>query len=155
MMHERYEEAIRFVEEKQDLLPQHEASRLYFVKGMAWNARYEEALKINKMDADLCFLEAEKAYKEAVGLAPTKFDYAYNLAALYYNKVVLIQPDSLLGETQETEKDYDLFVKRAAETLETTLNLNESDRKVIDALEDIYRRTNQTEKLRLLQQPKG
>jgi len=46
-------------------------------------------------------------------------------------------------------------MQRATETLETTLDLNAADRKVIDALEDIYRRTNQTEKLEKLQNPKG
>ncbi len=153
MTNEYYEETITFVDEKTSILPESETGRFYFVKGLAWDARYQEALRLQLPDADFYFQETEKAYQKAVTISPTTFDFAFNLAALYYNKVVLIQPDSIPA-TDHTN-DYALFMQRATETLETTLDLNAADRKVIDALEDIYRRTNQTEKLEKLQNPKG
>lgn len=153
MTNEYYEETITFVDEKTALLPESETARFYFVKGLAWDARYQKALLLQLPDADFYFKETEKAYQKAVSISPTTFDFAFNLAALYYNKVVLIQPDSIPA-TDHT-KDYALFMQRATETLETTLDLNAADRKVIDALEDIYRRTNQTEKLEQLKNPKG
>jgi len=155
MSNEFYEETITFVDEVTMTLPEVETPRFYFVKGLAWDARYQEALRLKLSDADFYFQETEKAYQKAVSLSPTTFDFAFNLAALYYNKVVLIQPDSVAPQTDHT-KDYALFMQRATETLESTLDLNAADRKVIDALEDIYLRTNQTEKLEQLRgTPKG
>jgi hypothetical protein len=153
MTNEYYEETITFVNEKTAILPESETGRFYFVKGLAWDARYQEALRLQIPDAGFYFQETEKAYQKAVSISPTTFDFAFNLAALYYNKVVLIQPDSIPATNHAN--DYALFMQRATETLETTLDLNAADRKVIDALEDLYRRTNQTEKLEQLRNPKG
>jgi hypothetical protein len=154
MMNELYEETIHFVDEKVADLPTPEAARFYFVKGLAWSTRYEEALRLKLSDADFYFKETEKAYEQAVQLSPTTFDFVYNLAALYYNKVVLLQSDSL-ASTTDTTRDYALLIERATETLENTLDLNAADHKVIDALKDIYTRTQQTDKLNLLKKPQG
>ncbi|MFK7808507.1 MAG: hypothetical protein AB8F74_11950 [Saprospiraceae bacterium] len=148
MTNEYYEETIQFVNNKATVLPESEQARFHFVKGLAWDARYKEASRRNLPDADFYFKETEKAYQKAVGLSPKTFDFAYNLAALYYNKVVSIQPDSTPATAPN--EDYALFIQRATETLESTLDLNTADRKVIDALEDIYKRTNQQEKLEQL-----
>jgi hypothetical protein len=149
-----YEDTIRFIDEKVADLPTPEAARFYFVKGLAWSTRYEEALQLKLSDADFYFKETEKAYQQAVQLSPTTFDFVYNLAALYYNKVVLLQPDSL-PSANDLSKDYALLIERATETLENTLDLNAADLKVIDALKDIYTRTQQTDKLKLLKKPQG
>ncbi len=150
---ERYQEAITFVDEHLEDMPDQEA-KLYFIKGIAWNRLYEEAMAQHHRNATLYFKNSEAAYRKALSISPSSFDYAYNLAALYYNKALMLDTDE--GAPQTTEaREYALMIQRAEKTLEITMLLKSSDSKVIDALEDIYRRTNQTEKLLKLQKTKG
>ncbi len=147
MTHKDYEEAIHLIDDKLPLIDQSEVPRFYFIQGMAWNALYD-AVSGSRL-AETYFQKAEAAYQQAIALQPSSFDYVYNLAALYYNKVVTMAPDA------PQQQDYAQFMQKTIKTLEATQHLNAHDRKVIEALKDVYQRTNQTEKLRQLQQSKG
>lgn len=148
---ERYQEAITFVDDHLEKMPNQQA-KLYFIKGIAWNQLYDEALAIHQRDATLYFKNAELAYRKALSMAPSSFDYAYNLAALYYNKALMLDANQDELPTKQ-EGEYAQMIQRAEKTLEITMLLKSSDVKVIGALEDIYRRTNQTEKLLQLKKP--
>ncbi len=150
---ERYQEAITFVDEHLGLMSGLDA-KLYFIKGIAWNRLYDEAMASHQRDASLYFKNSEEAYRKALSISPASFDYAYNLAALYYNKALILDLNQNEPLTKETG-EYAQMIQRAEKTLEITMLLKSSDTKVIGALEDIYRRTNQTEKLLKLQKPKG
>ena len=152
MSNHYFEDLALFVNTHAHKLSTQEAARFYFVEGMAWNARYEEALQNKIAQADEYFQKTETAYIKALQLSPSTFDFAFNLAALYYNKVKLIQsPNYSLNKDSE---DYALFMQRAAESLENTLHINADNPEVISALKDIYQQSNQKEKLLLLQKSK-
>jgi len=142
---EQYQEAITFVDEHLDKMPDQQA-KLYFIKGIAWNRLYDKAMATHQRDATLYFKNSEEAYRKALDISPSSFDYAYNLAALYYNKALMLEANQKETLTKQSG-EYALMIQRAEKTLETTMLLKASDTKVIGALEDIYRRTNQTEKL--------
>ena len=140
---ERYEDVIQLVDEVLNI-PAHPKARLQFIKGMAANQLYEKINNRFPMEAESYFYLAETAFKEALQLSPSSFDYAYSLAALYYNRALLIDKKDK-SSTQAAA--YAHMIQRAEETLETTMLLNANNSNVIGALKDIYRRTNQTEKL--------
>ncbi len=139
----RFEEVIQLVDQKLDI-PGHPKARLYFIKGMAANQQYETISGRYPQEAETYFYIAEAAYRKALDLSPSSFDYTYSLAALYYNKALLLDQEDKSSTQSEA---YAQMIQRAEETLEITMLLNANNSNVIGALKDIYQRTNQTQKL--------
>lgn len=125
-----------------------EQAQLHFIKGTALEQIYWSDLEKGNIPTEADYLNAEKAYLKAVALAPTIFDYAYNLAALYYNKSLnsTFTPQG----TQKQQMAYHTILHKAEKALENTLNLDKQSKEVIKALEDLYQKTNQPQKLKAL-----
>lgn len=130
-----------------------ETAQLYFIKGNACDRAYYKLLERRSPEAENYYDQAEMAYLKAVELAPNTFDYAFNLAALYYNKALLISKKS--PQLAQSPNDYLLLFTKAEKALKNTLALDSSQQKVLLALADIYKRTNQNKKLLDLNITKG
>jgi len=150
---DRYLQVIQLVDQKLNLLSNH-IGKLHFIKGIAWNRLHDDAMLKGQTEVEEYFINSEACYKTALSFAPASFDYAYNLSALYYNKALLLSEEHK-DSTVVQEKEYARMIQCAEKTLETAMIIKSDDTKVIGALEDIYRRTNQTEKLLKLQNSKG
>ena len=130
-----------------------ETAQLYFIKGNACDRAYYNLLNQEAPEAENYYDQAEIAYLKAVELAPKTFDYAFNLAALYYNKALLISKKS--PQLAQSPNDYLLLFTKAEEALQNTLALDNSQQKVLLALADMYKRTKQNKKLLDLNITKG
>jgi tetratricopeptide (TPR) repeat protein len=100
------------------------------------------------------FAESVKAYKKAIELKPDYFDAIYNLGALYFNEGVRIfqEADKLTDMTKyaELQKEFEKMWADALPYLEKALELNGTDYNTLFSLKQLYSRTNQTEKLKLI-----
>ncbi|MCX6231563.1 MAG: tetratricopeptide repeat protein [Bacteroidetes bacterium] len=103
------------------------------------------------------FEKAEEAYKKAISIKPDYFDANYNLGALYVNSHISIITKA--NALSLNDKNYDVLKKQAdAELvkampyLEKSDELQPNDRVVLSALKDIYVRTNNLEKLKIVNQ---
>jgi len=148
----RYDQVISIIDTAIDQFDS-EVSQLYFIKGSTCDQAYATLLPQAPLEADHYFKQAELAYIKAVELAPTSFDYAFNLAALYYNKALLVSKEAT--PIAQIPKDQQLLFTKAEHALQNTLALDQDQQQVIHALADIYKLTNQNEKLLELKSSKG
>ena len=135
---DKYEEVIESLEAAIKLAP--ENYTLYFVKGQS----YENMEN---------FTEAESAYLKAIEMNPEYSDAIYNLGALHYNKA-----GEIFNEANDlpldAEDEYNaLASKGKAEMLEAqpyfekALDLLPEDQDLKNSLMEIYKRTDQLDKL--------
>lgn len=100
------------------------------------------------------FDEAVKAYQKAIEIEPGNFDANLNLGALYYNKAIEINKFMInLPLNEEAtylakEKERNALYKLALPYFEAAHNSNPSDIPTIQALKEIYAKTNNLEKVK-------
>jgi tetratricopeptide (TPR) repeat protein len=117
-------------------------------------------------DRQFAYREAEKSYKKAIELDEDYFDAIYNLGVLYFNEGIRIfeEADAKLRKnpTSAAFRDYEQEEKRFQEKwlmaqpyLETAMEMLGDDETnlevVVVSLMQLYARTNQPEKLELMQ----
>ncbi|MCP4553425.1 MAG: hypothetical protein GY834_15600 [Bacteroidetes bacterium] len=104
------------------------------------------------------FDESESSYLRAIELNPELFDAIYNLGALYFNKGVfyLTKADALPYGDKEYEplKELgdELLNKKALPYLEKALSIKGDDYNTLFSLKQIYSRTGETEKYKVVNQ---
>ncbi len=118
-------------------------------------------------DRQFAFREAEKSYKKSIELNPDYFDAIYNLGVLYFNEGIRIfeEADAKLraNPTSAAFRQYELDEKRFQEKwlqaqpyLETAMEMLGDDETnlevVVVSLMQLYARTDQPEKLEMMQE---
>jgi tetratricopeptide (TPR) repeat protein len=142
-----------------------ENQNLYF----AFAANYDRMAQDTTntlVDRQFAYREAEKAYKKAIELDEDYFDAIYNLGVLYFNEGIRIfeEADAKLRKnpTSAMFREYEQEEKRFQEKwlmaqpyLETAMDMLGDDETnlevVVVSLMQLYARTNQPEKLEVMQ----
>lgn len=105
-------------------------------------------------DYDEMIKLAEADYKKAIELKPDYFDALYNLGVLYNNKgVALNKKADMITDNAKYKEANDKATEefnKALPVLEKALEVNPKDRNTMYALKQIYARTQQTEKLKAI-----
>ncbi len=145
-----YEEAYQEAENAHNFFPSLKAE-LYFIQG----STYDRAFLASNEDSKTAFYfeRATKAYRQAISHSPNTYTYSYNLAALYYNKVLLLSPT--IEDSFERQEEYIKTIKEAKLALENAYQLDKKQESIISALEFIYERTNEVDKLESLKVSRG
>lgn len=117
------------------------------------NLHYAMGAKYNDLGY---FEESQSAYKKAIELKPDYFDAYYNLGALYNNTAadLLKEANNLpfdANEKYDTLKTKaDQLLKGAIPVLEAALKLKPDDKYTIQTLQQLYGKTGQTEKYKIM-----
>jgi Flp pilus assembly protein TadD len=102
------------------------------------------------------FNQAVSAYKSSIKLNPKYFDPNYNIGALYVNKAASINDDAnklpLDADAQfkKLKEEANQYLVQAAPYLEVATEILPNDLNTLYSLKQIYVRTNQTDKLKVL-----
>lgn len=130
-------------------------ANLYYVIG----SNYDNILRDTTLTTeakDNAFKQAQEAYKKALELNPDYFDVNFNMGVLLNNKAAELFVEAANTPFNENEK-YDLLLNEATEYLkkaEPYLNkayqLNPKDRDTLFLLKQIYLRTKDTEKFKVI-----
>lgn len=102
------------------------------------------------------FGQAEVAYKSAIKLNPKYFDPNYNIGALYVNKAASINdeanklPLDADAQFKKLKEEANQYLAEAAPYLEVATEIQPNDLNTLYSLKQIYVRTNQTDKLKVL-----
>lgn len=112
---------------------------------------YEEEERLSAFD------DSESSYLNAIRLNSEFFDAIYNLGALYFNKGVfyLTKADALpYGDDgyDPLKEEGDNFLSKALPYLEKALTIKEIDYNTLFSLRQIYSRTGDTEKYKVVNQ---
>lgn len=97
--------------------------------------------------------KAIESYKKAIDVDPQYFDANFNLAAYYYNQAadILAQANNMdLKEYQEKGEEIENSAKeyfeKALPYLETSMNIQPDNQKVLETLATVYQRLEMTDK---------
>ncbi len=99
---------------------------------------------------------AAVSYEKAIQLDASYFDAYYNLGALYFNRgaeLINESNDLPLKEAQKSEmlrKEAEVFFQKALPFLEKANELKPDDKNTMISLRNIYARTNQNEKYKMI-----
>ncbi|MFA4850998.1 MAG: tetratricopeptide repeat protein [Bacteroidales bacterium] len=127
---------------------------LYYAIGTSYDALANDTSKLQK-ERSLYFTEAESAYKKAIELKADFFDAIYNLGAMYFNDGVRIfqEADKMVNDMtkyNETKVKFEQRWNQALPYLEKALELNSSDYNTLISLKQLYSRTSQMDKLKVI-----
>jgi tetratricopeptide (TPR) repeat protein len=102
------------------------------------------------------FEDAEKEYNKAIELKPDYFDAIYNLGALYVNSAASIMEEANKLPMEDTrgyetlKAKADELLNRAIPVLEKAEGLQPNDLNTLYSLKQLYTRTNNMEKLKVI-----
>jgi len=128
---------------------------IYFAIGTNYNTIADDTTKSKDMRHD-AFERAEDAYIRSLRLTPNFFDANYNLGALYVNKVVVLMeaagrlPLDATSEYDALKKEADAYIYKALPFLEKASELQPNDLNTLYSLKQLYTRTNQTDKVKMI-----
>lgn len=128
---------------------------IFFALGTIYDKIANDTLQTLK-DRDDAFAQAVSAYKSSIKLSPRYFDPNYNIGALYVNKAASINDDAnklpLDADAQfkKLKDEANQYLIQAAPYLEVATDIQPNDLNTLYSLKQIYVRTNQTEKLKVL-----
>lgn len=125
---------------------------IYFAVGVQYNIIADDTTKYDIVREE-AFLNAEKAYLDAIRLDENYYDANYNLGALYVNKVATIieKANTLpLGDKgyDPLKKQADEMLLKAIPYLEKAASLNANDKNALVSLKEIYARLGMYDKLK-------
>jgi tetratricopeptide (TPR) repeat protein len=128
---------------------------VFYALGTVYDATFSDTLK-SEDDRDEAFDLEIDAYKSAIELNPDYYEANYNLGALYvnqaancYDKGVKLPPDAE-KEYERLKTEADKCLEEAIPYLEKALEIQPSDLNTLRALKQIYTRTNDTDKLKII-----
>lgn len=129
-------------------------ANLRYVIGTNFDGLSNDTIK-SSAERDMFFTSAETAYKKAIELKPNYFDAIYNLGALYFNDGVRIflEADKDPNDMVKYSKLKPIFDARFASALpylEKAYELDPNDYNTLLSLKQLYAKTNQTEKYKLI-----
>ena len=128
---------------------------IFFALGTIYDKIANDTMQSQKSRAD-AFEQAVVAYKNAIRLNPKYFDPNYNIGALYVNKAASINDEAnklpLDAEVQfkKLKEEANQYLVQAAPYLEVATEIQPNDLNTLYSLKQIYVRTNQTDKLKVL-----
>jgi len=127
---------------------------LYYAIGISYDAMANDTSK-SQTERGTYFNEAETAYKKAIELKVDFFDAIYNLGALYFNDGVRIfqEADKMINDMtkyNETKMKFEQRWKEALPYLEKALELSPNDYNTLISLKQLYSRTSQMDKLKVI-----
>lgn len=127
---------------------------LYYAFGGAYDAYANDTTK-STADRDYYFGETVTAYKKAIELKPDYFDAIYSLGALYFNDGIrlFLEADKMVNDMtkyKEMQAKFEDRWKNALPYLEKALELNPNDMNTLISLKQLYSRTNQMDKLKVV-----
>jgi tetratricopeptide (TPR) repeat protein len=127
---------------------------LYYAIGASYDAMANDTSKL-EAERNTYFKEAEIAYKKAIEIKADFFDATYNLGAMYFNDGVRIfqEADKMVNDMtkyNETKLKFEERWKQALPYLEKALELNPNDYNTMLSLKQLYSRTSQMDKLKVI-----
>jgi len=127
---------------------------IYHSIGAMYNMIFNDTLKTEE-ERFSSYEKSVEAYKKVISLEPTYFDAVYNLGAIIFNKGVyfLERADALpFGDKKydNWKKKGDEFLVEALPFLEQALVLNPEDNSTLYSLKQIYSRTGEMEKYKVV-----
>jgi len=127
---------------------------IYHSIGAMYNMIFIDTLKTEE-ERFSAYEKSVEAYKKVISLEPTYFDAVYNLGAIIFNKGVyfLERADALpFGDKNydNWKKTGDEFLVEALPFLEQALVLNPEDNSTLYSLKQIYSRTGEMDKYKVV-----
>ncbi len=128
---------------------------IFFALGTIYDKIANDTLQTVR-SRDEAFAQAVVAYKSAIKLNPKYFDPNYNIGALYVNKAASINdeanklPLDADAQFKKLKEEANQYLAQAAPYLEVATEIQPNDLNTLYSLKQIYVRTNQTDKLKVL-----
>ncbi|MDP4281591.1 MAG: tetratricopeptide repeat protein [Bacteroidota bacterium] len=128
---------------------------VYFALGTIYDNLSNDTTKPEELRAST-FNNAINCYKNAIRLNSNYFEPNYNLGALYVNKAATINdianklPLDAEAQFKKLKNDADQYLGFAAPYLERASEIQPSDLNTLYSLKQIYARTNQQDKLKVI-----
>ena len=128
---------------------------IFFALGTIYDKITNDTIQTEQTRA-AAFDQAVSAYKSAIKLDPKYFDPNYNIGALYVNKAASINdeanklPLDADAQFKKLKEEANQYLILAAPHLEVATEIQPNDLNTLYSLKQIYVRTNQTDKLKIL-----
>lgn len=128
---------------------------IFFALGTIYDKIANDTMQTMQSRAT-AFDQAVSAYRSAIKLNPKYFDPNYNLGALFVNKAASIMeeanklPLDADAQFKKLKEEANQYLVQAAPYLEVATEIQPNDMNTLYSLKQIYVRTNQTDKLKVL-----